>query len=366
MSAAVAVATAEEVADAVREAPGRLLPVGGGTKPPLSTPPEDAGEDVVRLDVSGVRGIVEHDPEELTITARAGTPLREVREALAAHGQHLPCDPPLAGAGATLGGALAAGVSGPGAHGHGGLRDFVLGVRFVDGTGTLLRAGGRVVKNAAGFDVPKLLVGSAGRLGVLCELTCKVFPRPAASATLALRFDGLAPAVAAMLRIADAGMELVALDLEPAGRVLVRIADAPERLEPRLRRIAEAAGAAGDRLEGDDEAAAWDAVTELGIFGSATTVVRAALDVHRLEPLCTALPDDARVRVSLGGGAAWIGWPAGRPAAELGAVLHELGLSAVALRGAPEHRLLGRPRGEDPFARRIRGALDPDRRFLPA
>ena len=118
-------------------------------KPALSTPPEG----VVPLVVSGLRGIVEYDPEELTITALAGTPVRVVQEALAAHGQHLPFDPPLARAGATLGGVVAAGTSGSGGHRHGGVRDFIIGARFVDGTGALVGAGGRVVKNAAGFDL---------------------------------------------------------------------------------------------------------------------------------------------------------------------------------------------------------------------
>jgi len=163
----------------------RVLPRGGGSKPALSTPPEG----VAVLDVSGLRGITEHDPDELTVTALAGTPVAAVRDALAAHGQHLPFDPPLVAAGATLGGVVAAGTSGPGRFRHGGVRDFVIGARFLDGDGELVGGGGRVVKNAAGFDLPRLLVGSMGRLGVLVEVAFKVFPAPPAWGTLITEGD---------------------------------------------------------------------------------------------------------------------------------------------------------------------------------
>ncbi len=154
----------EEVQEVVRGAePGmRLLPVAGGTKPALSS---SSRADVQRLDVSELTGVLEYDPAELTLTALAATPLVEVQTALAEHGQHLPFDPPLAEAGATLGGVVATGAAGAGAWRNGGVRDFVIGVRFVDGTGRLITGGGKVVKNAAGFDLPKLMVGSIGRLG---------------------------------------------------------------------------------------------------------------------------------------------------------------------------------------------------------
>src|SRR5439155_368623 len=136
--------------------------------------------------LSRLSGIVEYEPSEFTFTALAGTPLKAIIAALAERGQYLPFDPPLADAGATLGGTIAAGLSGPGRVRFGGLRDFILGVRFVDGEGRILRMGGKVVKNAAGFDLPKFFVGSAGRFGVLAEITFKVFPRPAATRTLRL------------------------------------------------------------------------------------------------------------------------------------------------------------------------------------
>ena len=154
-----------------------VLPSGGGTKPALSRLPEG----VVRLDLRGLSGMVEYEPGMNShSTALAGTPLSVIKAELAKHGQYLPFDPPLAAEGATLGGTVAAGLSGPGRLRYGGVRDFIVGVQWVDGSGELIRGGGKVVKNAAGFDFPKLFTGSMGRLGVLVEMTFKVFPAPAA------------------------------------------------------------------------------------------------------------------------------------------------------------------------------------------
>src|SRR6188474_3320713 len=176
--------TPAELADAIRATP-RVLAVGARTKQRLSA----IDDGVTLLSTRALSGIVEYEPSEFTFTALAGTPVREIAAALAERGQYLPFDPLLVEAGATLGGTVAAGLSGPGRFRFGGLRDFILGVRFVDGLGRLLRMGGKVVKNAAGFDLPKFFVGSLGRFGVLTELTFKVFPRPAASRTLRLTVE---------------------------------------------------------------------------------------------------------------------------------------------------------------------------------
>ena len=113
--------------------------------------------------------------------AAPATPVAEIERRLAAHGQYLPFEPPLAGCGATLGGTVASGLNGPGRYRYGGVRDFLLGGTFVDGEGRLVRGGGKVVKNAAGFYLHHLLLGSLGRLGIFVELTFKVFPRRARS-----------------------------------------------------------------------------------------------------------------------------------------------------------------------------------------
>ncbi len=140
------------------------------------------------LNVSGYRGIVAYEPTELYITAKCGTPLAEIEAALAGKGQMLAFEPPQF-SGATVGGCVAAGLAGPRRQQAGAVRDFVLGVRLVDGTGQVLDFGGQVMKNVAGYDVSRLLAGSLGTLGVLAEVTLKVLPRPVAETTLVFEMD---------------------------------------------------------------------------------------------------------------------------------------------------------------------------------
>lgn len=137
------------------------------------------------LDTRGHSGIVGYEPTELVITARAGTPLAEINSALATRRQVLACEPPHFGA-ATLGGAVAAGLSGPRRATAGSVRDFVLGVKMMDGEGRELNFGGQVMKNVAGFDVSRLIAGSLGTLGLILEVSIKVLPQPMAEATLRL------------------------------------------------------------------------------------------------------------------------------------------------------------------------------------
>ena len=172
----------KQFTDIIRQAAERSEPLqirGSGSKDfyggPLNGRP---------LDVSGYRGVVDYAPQELVITARAGTPLAEIEQLLAEHGQMLPFEPPHFGAGATLGGCVAAGLSGPRRASAGSVRDFVLGVRLLDGRGQDLRFGGQVMKNVAGYDVSRLLAGSLGTLGIMLEISLKVLPRAAESATL--------------------------------------------------------------------------------------------------------------------------------------------------------------------------------------
>ncbi|MCY4408890.1 MAG: FAD-binding protein, partial [Caldilineaceae bacterium] len=142
-----------EIQDAVREA-RRVRVRGGGSKPALSL--RDCEDDAQLLNLTTLKGVVEYQPDEYTFTARAGTSVAEIGAMLAEEGQYLPFDPPLAERGATLGGTVAAGLSGAGRYRYGGIRDFLIGIRFVDGQGQEIRGGGTVVKNAAGFDFPKL------------------------------------------------------------------------------------------------------------------------------------------------------------------------------------------------------------------
>jgi glycolate oxidase FAD binding subunit len=165
-----------------RQQPLRIR--GGGTKDFYGGTAR--GDD---LSTREYRGIVSYEPTELVITARAGTPLAEIDSALREKGQMLAFEPPHFGASATLGGCVAAGLSGPRRAYAGAVRDFVLGVRILDGKGDDLRFGGQVMKNVAGYDVSRLMAGSLGTLGVLLEVSLKVLPLPPGETTLHRQCD---------------------------------------------------------------------------------------------------------------------------------------------------------------------------------
>ncbi len=170
----------ERILDAtVHGKPLRLR--GGGSKDWYGQTP--AGE---VLDTRAYSGIIAYEPTELVMAARCGTPMRELEQALTAQGQMLAFEPPHCGAEATVGGMLAAGLSGPRRATAGALRDFVLGAVLMDGRGEALRFGGQVMKNVAGYDVSRLLAGSMGMLGLVLEVSLKVLPRPLAETTLRL------------------------------------------------------------------------------------------------------------------------------------------------------------------------------------
>jgi glycolate oxidase FAD binding subunit len=342
-----------------RDTGERILPVAGASKPALSR----AGDGVISVDVSDLRGIVEYDPAELTVTARAATPVAEVAYALAEHDQYLPFDPPFLDAGATIGGAVAAATSGPNAFRHGGVRDFVIGVRLIDGTGRLVAGGGKVVKNAAGFDLPKLMVGSRGRLGVITQLSFKVFPRP--SATVTHRYDlGLDRALATIARLCRGPVALDAVDVEPGGRLVVRLGGDADVLGARSRRLSDELGALAELLEGSVDRAYWADVASFSWVPEERVIVRVPLTADLVGRADAALrAAEALVRYSLAGNVAWVAWPRGHPADELASVLASLGLAGVALTGPPLAGPLGARYGGR-FAERVRSALDPFDRFV--
>jgi glycolate oxidase FAD binding subunit len=369
----VSVLVANDVADiqaAVREG-GPLVPVAGGTQ--TATHPVPGGG-ARALGVSGLTGIVDYDPAELTFTARPGTPLAEIEAMLASHGQHLPFDPPRLGERATLGGAVAAGVTGPNGFAA-GIRDFVVGVRFVDGTGRLAMGGGKVVKNAAGFDLPKLMVGSLGRLGVMVELSLKVFPRPAATATVRFPTVGLPAGLAALAALARGPVPVTALDLDPGGAVTARIGGSAELIAARAERLGRSIAPGGEPiLDGarvtravdppgevaSAGAAYWEEARRFAWVGAGRRLVVVPLSARRVLALDADLEACGLTRrYGLAANVAWIAWPEAEPVAALSDLLVAHALSGVALTGPPlPEPLLGAATG-GAFGRRVAGALDP-------
>ncbi|MCD8494384.1 MAG: glycolate oxidase subunit GlcE [Burkholderiaceae bacterium] len=157
--------------------------VGGGTKRFYGNPLPDQDK-ATRLDLSAISGIVTYEPSELVMTALAGTPLSEIESALAEQGQMLAFDPPRFGSTSTIGGVVASGLSGPLSFGYGPLRHYVLGAHLLDAQGRILKFGGEVMKNVAGYDVSRLLTGSLGMFGVIVQVSLKVLPLPMRDVTL--------------------------------------------------------------------------------------------------------------------------------------------------------------------------------------
>lgn len=354
----IAPQTNAEVQETVRTT-SRLMVRGGGTKPGLSAPAVDAAV----IDMRRLTGIIEYEPGEFVFTARAGTSVQEVAAILAAHGQYLPFDPPLARQGATLGGTIAAGLSGSGRHRYGGLRDFLIGVRFVDGLGRLVRGGGKVVKNAAGFDLPKLLVGSIGRLGVIVEASFKVFPQPPAFATLRVPQPSLDAALGAIARLNGSTFDIEALDLliEAGAAVLyIRQGGLATTLGARQQSLHQWLGS-GDALSEADDATFWASSRDFSWVPAEWALLKTPVTLATIPVLEQVLSAAGAQRRYIGGGAlAWIAWPG--DLAQLDAYLTQLQLSGLVLRGAAAWPFVGARSGAS-LAARVKRVLDPDNRF---
>lgn len=350
--------TNEDVQAAVT-AHEQIVVRGGGTKPALCA----ASHGATVLDTRRLTGIVEYDPGEFVFTARAGAPLREIADALAAHGQYLPFDPPLVEQGATLGGTIAAGMSGSGRHRYGGVRDFLIGVRFVDGQGRLVRGGGKVVKNAAGFDLPKLLVGSIGRLGVIVEASFKVFPQPPHYATLRAPQPSLDAAFAAITRLNGSTFDIEALDLliEAGAPVLyVRQGGLATTLDERQQSLRTWLGG-GDPLHEADEAGFWAAARAFAWAPADWSLVKTPITLHTIPVLEQILQANGAQRRYLASGAlVWIAWPG--DLVPLDDYLTQLQLGGLVLRGETQWPFVGARTGAS-LAARVKRVLDPTTRF---
>jgi glycolate oxidase FAD binding subunit len=222
----------EALSGRIREAADRKLALrlrGGGSKDFYGNPPR--GE---VLDTRAYAGIAAYEPSELVLTARCGTALSEIEAALNETGQCLPFEPPHFGA-ATFGGCIAAGLSGPRRASAGALRDFVLGVKLIDGRGRVLQFGGQVMKNVAGYDISRLVAGSLGTLGLIAEASLKVLPRPPVELTLRLELDE-AQALDAMNRWAGQPLPISATAWH-AGVLAVRLSGSEAAVSGAVQRI---------------------------------------------------------------------------------------------------------------------------------
>ena len=343
--------------EAIVPAYPRLRPRGGGTKRALSgTVPG-----TTTLDLSALTGIVEHTPEECTFTALAGTRIAEIERALAAHGQYLPFDPPLATAGATIGGTVAAGVNGSCRYRFGGIRDFIIGARIVDGRGRLTQSGGKVVKNAAGFLLHQALVGSCGALGILAELTFKVFPAAEAHATLRARAADFTSAVALMAAVQRARFDLEAVDLEPPSTLWLRLGGFQEALPTRVAAVRRVLGRDAEVCTGEQDAIAWHRAREFAWAPEGRPLVRVPITLPTLAHLDAVLAHHETVRrYIIAGNLALIAWA--EPLDTLADLLRDMALTGQVLLGPAGRPFIGMEQ-PNAFEERLRGVMDPDSRF---
>jgi glycolate oxidase FAD binding subunit len=292
--------------DEAREQGGALVTEGGGTKRHFG-PAAPAAARVVSL--RGLARVTAHDVSDMIVSVEAGARLADVQAALAAHGQWLPIDPPFARAGATVGGVLATGASGPRRLGYGTIKDHLLGLRVVGAHGRVTKSGGRVVKNVSGYDLHRLQVGAFGTLGVIVEAHLKVAARPEVSALWVLPRAALDSAHRLLLEIGATALRPVALEaLDGAAAAAVR-ARAPalpgagedavavvglEGARASFERHARDLSSFGARgkptlVEGREAETLWEALAALPEAQGADVRVRVGARPHDLPALLAAL-----------------------------------------------------------------------------
>ncbi|MDD1620014.1 MAG: glycolate oxidase subunit GlcE [Methylococcaceae bacterium] len=321
--------------------------VGGNSKAFYG---EDCSATAV-LDMAGHSGFIDYEPSELVITARAGTRLRDIETLLDSHGQMLAFEPPYFGEQATLGGTMACGFSGPRRPFAGAGRDFMLGCKIVNGYGEVLSFGGQVMKNVAGFDVSRLMIGALGTLGVLLEISLRVLPKPESEATLIYAMADEQQAIKRMNRFSGQPWPLSALAYD--GQLLsLRLSGAESAVQAAARQL----GGDFDEL-GEDF---WLALREqnLAFFEDDDTLWRISMAPSAASPAVfgTRLLD-------WGGALRWL--KTDQPAKVVHEACEAVGGYAEAFRGGEKHDRIRLKPEIAALQSRIRAAFDPHGLFNP-
>lgn len=324
-----------------------------------------------RLTTRHLSGITLYEPEELVLSVGAGTLLSEIETLLEANGQHLAFEPPHHGA-HTIGGVVAAGLSGPRRVQAGAVRDQLLGFTAVNGFGDIFKGGSRVVKNVTGYDLPKLMAGSFGTLSVLCDVTLKVLPRPKARTTLVVR--GLAAKDgAALLR------RVLGMPLEISGAAFVPEFDGTSVTAMRLEGFAEfvadraqdLARATGAQIAGAEFAPFWEMVRDVTLLKDAAALWRVCVPPVAGADFLNLLPE-VRGFMDWGGGLVWLGVEDSGDcgAAILRAAVAKTGGHATLVRASEATRATldvfqSQPKTLAALTRRVKESFDPLRIFNP-
>jgi glycolate oxidase FAD binding subunit len=362
-----ALAAIIEQVQAARAAKTALDIRGGGTKAFYGEAPIGQPLDVTRL-----CGISSYEPSELVVTVRAGTPLAELEATLAERGQCLPFEPPRfpspvqeggdgVAAGGTVGGMVAAGLAGPARAAVGSVRDYVLGVTLLNGRAEVLSFGGQVIKNVAGYDVSRMIAGSLGVLGVICEVSLKVLPAAPATATLRLDMDE----ATALRKLNEWGGQPLPLNASAwwEGTLVLRLSGAAAAVQAAVSRLG------GEVVEPTLAAAFWSGLRDHRdeFFVSAAKAVAAGASLWRLSvpPTTPPLKLSGEHLVEWGGGQRWL--CTSTPASVLREAASLVGGHATLFR-APQRAVNVFAPLKPPLARLHQGlkkAFDPDGVFNP-
>ena len=339
---------------------------GGNTKAFYGETPR--GE---ALEIGGLTGISSYEPSELVVTVRAGTPLAELEAVLAKHGQHLPFEPPrfdnpanARSHGGTVGGMVAAGLAGPARAAVGGLRDYVLGASLLTGRAELLSFGGQVMKNVAGYDVSRLLAGSMGVLGVICEVSLKVLPMAVASSTLRFEIDQ----VGALRQLNSWGGQPLPINASAwwRGMLVLRLSGAATAVQSATQQLSHALG--GETVDPALAKAFWTGLRDQTdeFFIDARQAVASGATLWRLSLPQTAAPlapADEQL-IEWGGAQRWL--VSSAPAAQVRSAVDRAGGHATAYLGPKTGGALGALSAPlMRIHRDLKTAFDPDRVFNP-
>ncbi len=307
-------ATESELAEAIKSADGPLRVIGGGTRPVGRAAPGEA------LSTTALTGVTLYEPGALTLVVQAGTPLADVEATLAAENQRLAFEPmdhrALLGTSGTptIGGVVAANVSGPRRIAVGACRDFLLGVRFVDGAGRVIKNGGRVMKNVTGYDLVKLMAGSYGTLGVLSEVALKVLPQSETEATLMLPVGSVDAAVGAMSAALGSAYEVTGAAFD-GHDVLLRIEGFEGSVAYRQDALSghlSAHGAITVISDAAESAGRWRAIRDVETLQNATgDLWRISVRPSAAPKIADELPKRSQMLLDWGGGLIWVAVPSG-------------------------------------------------------
>ncbi|MFO0960079.1 MAG: FAD-binding oxidoreductase [Isosphaeraceae bacterium] len=364
-----------------------FYPRGGGTAMHVGEPPGRPGW---LVDTTALDRVIEYPAADMTITVEAGTTLAALQETLAGQGQHLPLEAPEPSR-ATLGGIFATNTCGPRRFGYGRPRDQIIGVGFINGSGELVKGGGRVVKNVAGYDLPKLLTGSFGTLGVICQFTLKVRPRPADSALVLVTADRIGLIADWLETLNTSASRPVAIDVlnrpaaaaipgagDSAWTLAIGLEDAKAAIDWQVDRLrTELQGAPISVLRGREAEPAWAALVAFQATAPGPVKLRGALKPSLLTALLGGLDGETwAVQAHAGSGVIHAQTRAEQPLEELAPRVDNLRAACARAGGylvvtaCPSDfksrlKVWGDPRSDWALGEAIKKALDPHNRMNP-